>query len=248
MSRRRGGPRSWHRRIGITTAVLLALFVLTGIAIQHQDELGLDRHFVSIGPILDLYGIRAPATPTSFATGTTRVTALGERLYVDESPVDSVDTPLIGATLITGTIVVATTRDLLLLTTDGALIERRAAPSAVRRLGVVDCEGIPCLLLDTADGILMADADLSGFVPADVNRAVAWAVGTPLPDELRITLERDYRSRVLSVARLLQDLHSGRAFGTFGVFLADAAGVALLALAVTGLVLAPRRWRQGDPD
>ena len=38
----------------------------------------------------------------------------------------------------------------------------------------------------------------------------------------------------ISIERLLQDLHSGRLFGIFGVILMDLASVALVLLALTG--------------
>jgi uncharacterized iron-regulated membrane protein len=42
---------------------------------------------------------------------------------------------------------------------------------------------------------------------------------------------------MLSTERWLQDLHSGRFFGTFGVLTVDLASALLLILAGTGLVL-----------
>jgi len=55
-----------------------------------------------------------------------------------------------------------------------------------------------------------------------------------------------YRGSGLSWERLLLDLHSGRLFGSVGVFIIDLAGIALLLIALSGVwvwVTKPGRWR-----
>jgi len=42
---------------------------------------------------------------------------------------------------------------------------------------------------------------------------------------------------LLSIERWLQDLHSGRFFGTIGIVVLDIASALLLILAVTGLII-----------
>ena len=62
-----------------------------------------------------------------------------------------------------------------------------------------------------------------------------WSEQVPLPGELRDILLKKYRGQGLTLERVLLDLHSGRLFGTFGVYIVDAAALLFLILAFTGV-------------
>ena len=61
-------------------------------------------------------------------------------------------------------------------------------------------------------------------------------------DRLR-ELGRDYRGRVLTLERLMVDLHSGRLFGLGGTWLMDIVAALMVVLAVSGLWLWTRSGR-----
>ncbi len=67
--------------------------------------------------------------------------------------------------------------------------------------------------------------------------AITWAAVKPLSASESEPFRTAYRSRLLSIERWLQDLHSGRFFGTIGIIVLDIASALLLILAVTGLII-----------
>jgi uncharacterized iron-regulated membrane protein len=78
------------------------------------------------------------------------------------------------------------------------------------------------------------DTGMWSSVVAD-SSGMVWSHPEPLPGALRERLRYANAPADLTWERLLQDVHSGRLFGSFGVWVVDLAGVLMVALALTGL-------------
>ena len=76
----------WHRRIGLVASAFIIFLVITGIVLQHSDELDLPtKHLANIW-LLDYYGIK-PNPITTYQLGNQTVSHAGNRLYVSGEPI-----------------------------------------------------------------------------------------------------------------------------------------------------------------
>jgi len=235
----------WHRRVGAAVAVMVILLCVTGIALNHTERLGLDRHHVGAAWLLDWYGIEAPDQAMSVRAAGHEVTLLGDHLYVDATLVDAPYTSLQGAAMTDDMLVVGAGGTVLLLTPELDLVERLGPadglPPGLQALGLA------------GNGAVVARDDTGTVWQAD-EQLLSWHLaGQPLtlhwPDLVRTgearvnALAADYRSRVLTAERVLLDLHSGRLFGSFGPLLMDAVALMMLVLSGSGLWLWTRSRR-----
>lgn len=235
----------WHRYMGLSAALLVLIIAVTGVLLNHTEDFNFDSRFVQAEPILDWYGIEPPEQLKSFAAGEQRVVLLGEQLYLDQQLIPGDFHALLGATLLDGMLVVAADGDLLLLTRDGELIERLQAedgvPASIEQLAVGSGN---LLLARTAAGIYQSDSGLLTWTQWDGDATrVQWIRPTTPEPALTTALQQGYRAQILPLERLLLDLHSGRLFGRFGVWLFDAAAVLLILLALSGTLIWVRRMR-----
>lgn len=238
---------TWHRRIGIVAALLALVLSLTGLALNHTESLRLDERRVSWGWLLDWYGISPPDSAVSFVAGSRRVTLLGDRLYLDAQFIPGHFSALDGAVSAGGFVALVADGDLILLSEDGQLVDRLGAesgiPSGILELGAGAGDRI---VLRTEGALLSADVEsLEWQSGPEASGTVRWAAPEPVGPELMEALQRDFRSRILPLERVILDLHSGRIGGPVGVVLMDAAAILLLALALTGSWLWLRRRGQG---
>lgn len=238
--------RRLHRSIGAAAAVFVLFIVISGIAINHSNGLGLDRKHVSLSFLLDWYGLGAPDELTSFDCGDAWLSFAGSQLYLDEKPVAAISGG-IGAVSAGDLLVAAGNDELLLLDQDGNLVERQPWAG-------VDAAAIESIGLDADGGVLVksggriwsADAELLNWQLADAATVKAtWAVPAPADGELQRSIARSYRGQGPSVEQVLLDLHSGRFFGTAGVIVYDLLALALGFLALSGLILWWRSRRNG---
>ncbi|MGD8976002.1 MAG: PepSY domain-containing protein, partial [Gammaproteobacteria bacterium] len=237
--RRRSALATWHRRLGLTAALFVLMLSITGLALNHTDSLGLDDRFVGADWLLRWYGIDAPGHGESFRLDRSDVTRLGDRLYLDARVIEHDVGALTGAVSTEGLIIVAVDGDLLVLTAAGDRVERLGRedgiPAGIRAVGM-DADGR--VIVRTAAGTYRADSQLLAWAPSGGGSSdLRWPEPASPDPALLATLRSDYLSNILTLERVLLDLHSGRIFGRYGPWLMDAAAVLLLVLAVTGVWL-----------
>lgn len=231
----------WHRRLGLCAALFVALLAVTGVLLNHTDRYQFDSRYIRNGWLLDFYDRRPPTEPLSFRAGRHWVSRVGAQLFIDDRLLPERAETLLGAVALEETIAVAVEDRLLLLSHDGELLERlggaEGVPAAVQAIGSTP-EGR--LVIKSAHGDYDVDIDTLQWRRA-AQLAVSWSKAELTDEGLRARLIAAYRGRGLSLERVMLDLHSGRIFGPYGIYVVDGAAVAFLVLACSGSWL---WWRQ----
>jgi hypothetical protein len=232
----------WHRYLGLAAAAFVIILTLTGLALNHTEELGLARSHVQSNLLLDWYGVHAPVRMTGFQAGPHHITAVGGHVYWNDVRLEQVAPPLIGALEFADLIVVGIEGQLLLFTPQGDLIERldgaTGVPAGMQALGIAT-DGK--LAIRAAHGDYRTDDSFLEWQETDSGSDVAWIEPETIPPELREAIRIAYRGNDLPLERVLLDLHSGRILGTWGIYLMDAAAILFLILAGSGIWLWGRR-------
>lgn len=224
----------WHRRAGLAAIVLVVIVALTGIMLNHTERLQLDSRYVDNSLLLGWYGIEPEGEPVSYLADGHTITAWDNELFFDGHNVTRLQEQLHGAMAGEQFIVVALESAIILLTPEGEFIERVSTSLSftnIRRLGMK--YGRP--VIETSDPLYyMADEHILDW---DVisDEGIAWTQAHELTSQERESLLISYRGNGLALERIILDLHSGRIFGEYGVYLMDAAALALLWLAFSGL-------------
>lgn len=236
----------WHRRLGVAAALVVIMLVLTGIALNHSSEMALDEKPVESPLLLKRYGVELPEVMT-FPVGEDYLTLVaGSRLYLNAQEIAYCEGPLSAALVYGDGLVALCSNQLLLLTAKGEVVERLSTayglPENISAMGLAD----GALWLKTAGQSFRADLHSLDFTPGEAPTDTRWANAVATPAVLQETLVRSFLGSDVHWERLLLDLHSGRLFGTLGVYLVDLSAVILLLLALSGAwvwLTKPGRWR-----
>lgn len=234
-AKRRGGLRQLHRWLGLSAAVFLVFLALTGLALNHSEQLGLREYTVKHSLLAPWRKVPVPEFGPSFRAGDAAFTQLGSHLYRNAEPLAETDSELVGAARIADYELVATHDEVYLLDAAGELLEILGAADGVPRDIDAIAAGAGALVIRTAGGGI-GRLDLKQLHwQAGAPGAHAWVQPRALPETLRSALLQRYRGAGLPLDRVLLDLHSGRFLGRWGVVFVD--GVALLAvvLALSGI-------------
>lgn len=225
----------WHRYAGISAAILLLILAVTGLFLNHTVSLKMDRSFISNEWLLDWYDIEAPQRMISYATKRHNVTLVEDKLYLDKQSVEGHFESLAGAIELQDIIIIAIDTQLLLFTNEGELIERINDIDGRRvQLGAIG--HVAEKIAVQTNGFLLTDIDFSTWRVASQKDIldIDWSYPARLPVNIRHHLEHDYRSNILTLERIMLDLHSGRILGDSGVYLMDTAAIMLILLALSG--------------
>ena len=226
----------WHRRIGLMAALFILLLSITGILLNHSHSFGLGKHYLAPSITQLFYGIQAPDI-TSFAFKGGWISHIeGGQLYYDAKEFSDCHGNLAGVLDYDLAWLVACKHELLLFTPDGELIERigkrQGLPLPIDNIGF--CGQKLCL---QSEGIAyQLDIDqliwpIESQVPAD------WSQPGRLPNNLRDTLVSHTIGSGMNWERFLLDLHSGRLWGDWGVYLMDAMAILFIMLGLSGVLI-----------
>ena len=246
--RKASKARRLHRSLGAGAAIFVIFMVLSGLAINHSNGLGLDQRHVSQSFLLDWYGLGKLESIDSFAVGDDWLSFAGSQLYLNETSVATLPGG-VGAVSSGDLLIAAGSDELLLLDHDGNLIERLAwEPIGAAPIESIGLHDNTVVSVKSAGQLWLADTQLLNWQQAEVATAnPLWAVSEPVPDSLQEAVTTSYRGEGPSQERLLLDLHSGRIFGAIGVLVYDLLALALGFLSISGLVLWFRSCRNGKP-
>ena len=227
----------WHRYMGLSAALLIIILAVTGIFLNHTDELKLDKQFIESPWLLNWYDIEPPQRIISYVAKNNTVSLIEDQLYLDKKFMSGHYDSLAGAIHFQDMVVVAIDKQLLLFTVEGELIERLIDINGQSlTLGAIGKIGDDLLVIQT-DHVLVSNADLNIWQPPSKQQLanVEWSYPAGLPVEDQQQLTHRYRANILTLERIMLDLHSGRIIGNYGVYLMDAAAVILLLLSFSGI-------------
>lgn len=239
-ARRNGnGPgRRWHRRLGVASAIPVLLLAVTGIALNHDEQIsGLDG-FVQSGWLLDWYDIGTPTEVLgSQVAGVEVLSADGIILLNGEARLFD-QSPLLGALEHQDLLHVITQTELHLFTLQGQRVESLALPATVTGISLTTRPEIVRLEPDKS----LFNIDTLSPVPHSLYPVITGQLGEQL--EPQPGAAAMFRRLVLPRSRVLQDVHSGRFFGRAGVLVMDLFALLFIALAITGIRMWWRRSGQ----
>ncbi len=234
--------RRWHARIGSSAMLFFLILAVTGLALNHGHDLGLDGRAVHAGWLARWYGIKTEPPRRAFRSEHHVLVAANGRWLLDgRASGQGLPEPL-GLIELADIFVVASEAALYVFREDGELIEKlepAALPGVpVRAIGS-SARGI---VLRTASGVFTS-ADALSWRPAS-QRSVLWSA----PAELSAAQRQAYEEALtpgISVQQLLLDLHSGRFAGRYGPVFVDLLALLLAVVSLTGawLFLVPRLHR-----
>lgn len=234
--------RRLHRTLGASVAVFVLFMALSGLAINHSQNLELDQKHVSEPFLLGWYGIGSPGQIRSYTAGGNWLSFADSRVYFNGKFISTLPNG-VGAVFNGDLLVAAGSDELLLVDHEGQLVERMPwdQPDAgpIESIGSLENGEV---LIRSGTNQWMADAQMLQWTPLDpASVAAKWSESAGEPEEIRQAVIQQYRGTGLSLERLLLDLHSGRIFGPVGVLVYDLLALIVGFLAISGIIL----WLRG---
>ena len=224
----------WHRRIGLTALIFTLVLAVTGIMLNHTEELNLDESTVQSSFILNWYGINPEGTPLNFNAGSIWISQWNEQLFFNGHSIYSHKETLQGAVKINDIIAIALQNFVLLIDDKGEIIELlpTGLASPVKNISSLHHK---ITLLDTQNNVYISDADFTLWHKA--NESVDnWSGAEKLSADKIEILQQAFRGQGLSVERVILDLHSGRIFNAhWGIYIMDASAIIMILLSLSGL-------------
>lgn len=239
----------WHRYVGLFAALFIIFITLSGIALNHTDDLALKKQHISNAFLLDSYNIQPPTRLLQFKTQGHTITQADDLLFINSGNVLAADTPLIGIVRLDEFLLISLTNTLLLIDANNQLIETLGnldgVPNDISGIGYNKDQQVIII----ANGQLhRLDTDLN-IEKTTWDYNIHWSTEEIMSEGASSVVIQQYKSNIISLETLLLDIHSGRFFGSYGTLFFDLVGVIVLFLALTGVIIwAQQRTKQKAHD
>lgn len=226
--------RRWHYLLGLLAAIWFILLSISGFLLNHTSELKLKQRFITSDWILEYYGIKVSPVLNGFKLQDNLwLTHSKSSLFLNDKDIENVSIQqLQGAILFQNQfIVILADKILFLLTLKGELVEKLTyLPVDPQNIGIFDNQ----VILKTKESYFVTNETFSQWKPIEKIEQMNLSTPEMLPNITKENINQNNKLGLLNIERILLDLHSGRIFGWWGVYVMDAIGLILLWLAGSG--------------
>lgn len=243
----------WHRRIGLSSAVVIIFLVLSGIALNHIESLYKPQSFVSTVWLLNWYDIPQPSDVSGYQFSSlppgdkaSDIIWSDGTILIHQSAALFNQQAILGIKTYQGIVYIFTSNELHLYTLDGQKVESTTlATGAYLRFDQVlntDQNNLVGLKSEGGELNLYNLDDMTFILNAVEVPTLKDTLNTPLlAFEADAKLAREF---ILLQSKVLTDIHSGRFFGKVGPWIIDFFSLAFLFLALSGFFLWLKRLKK----
>ncbi len=226
-----------HRAVAIVSIILIVFVAISGILLQHAEDLGWHKKTIHLNWQLDLYKVPAShATAWHIANShQQQAIQLGFLWYLQDHKINHDDLKLKGAAWIEPLWILADERNLYLYDEHYQPVETIPLNFPVSKIGVYQQK----LVIQSNAAFYQADENLIEFNQTDVKAQIDWSVIEPLQSKLAQKLPQ--RVSNITYLKLMQDLHGGRLWGLPHWLIPDLTAFALLFLSLSGVMM---KWQR----
>jgi len=219
----------WHRRVGVAASVFLIWLAASGIVLNESASLHLDSQRIAWPWLMHWYGLQNDVPTHGYRCDNHWIVFGEDSTLLDGQPITPAIRTLRGAVAIDGILYLATLDSIIMLQANGSRIDTlNTLPiKLIKRIGSAGHQ----LVIANQKAYASADGDQWRAIGPD---AVTWSQAETLPPPIRAGIAKQVRPS-LPLLRIMADAHSGRLFGAYGTVLIDAAAVAAMLLALSGI-------------
>jgi len=253
VKKRKNLYRKWHRRIGFTAAIFLINLAVTGILLNHSEDLELHNNFVESPWLTDWYGVVAPEQALCFSLQSKRIPIcqLGEKIFSNEQLLIQEANQLVSAVDFEGLIYLATLDQVYVYTESLELVEVISAeeglPTPILSFGISEKLNHPTKKYQSRFVSIVSQNSYWIMEPDELywKETVSFMLTETslfrLNEESLLQLQTLYSKFQLTQLKLVQDLHSGRILSFSGQLITDLVGVVIILLVLSGFLAWQKR-------
>ena len=248
--RRKSFFRKWHRRVGFTAALFLLNLAITGILLNHSEDLELHKNYISSKGLISWYGIKAPENTQCLNTHNKGQTLcqLGNNIYLGNQLLIEDTLSLIGFVELENLLYLATSNQLFIYTKQFELVEilnsENDLPTPIQQIVHFDSVNndtkVASIIIKNDKNYLKLNLDNMSWKTTNTISVMPVRFFN-IEETALLNLQNQYLEKQITLLKLVQDFHSGRILLLPGKLLTDLMGIIIILLIVSGFIAWKRR-------
>ena len=225
---------SLHLYVGLGISLLLIHLSITGIFLNHTDDLELNKTYISSKWILNLYGLYVPRPSKIFTIQQDNFSQFDTEVFLNNKPIFLFDSELIGVIKNRENFIIAAQDELFIVNQSGALIDKQKILSfTIKSIG------------KKKEKIVIKDEQLNKWVGKSISAKWApiikdninWSKPGTMTPLNKKEIKQYFVGNGISLEQIILDFHSGAIFKKEGKIFFDLVSLLLIFLSVSGIWL-----------
>ena len=223
---------SFHLYVGLGISLLLIHLSITGIFLNHTDDLKLNKTYISSTWILNLYGLNVPRPSKIFTVQQDNFSQFDTEVFLNNKPIFLFDSELIGVIKHRENFIIAAQDELFIVNQSGVLIDKQKILSfTIKSIGKYKEE------------IVIKDEQLNKWVGKSISNKwtpiikdnIEWSKPGTMTALNKKDIKKYFVGNGISLEQIILDFHSGAIFKKEGKLFFDLVSLLLIFLSVSGI-------------
>ena len=223
-----------HIYVGLGISLLLIHLSITGIFLNHTDDLELNKTYISSTWILNLYGLNVPRPSKIFTIQQDNFSQFDTEVFLNNKPIFLFDSELIGVIKDRENFIIAARDELFIVNQSGVLIDKQKILSfTIKSIGKYK------------EKIVIKDEQLNKWVGKSISAKWApiikdninWSKPGTMTPLNKKEIKQYFVGNGISLEQIILDFHSGAIFKKEGKIFFDLVSLLLIFLSVSGIWL-----------
>ena len=223
---------SFHLYVGLGISLLLIHLSITGIFLNHTDDLELNKTYISSTWILNLYGLNVPSPSKVFTIQQDNFSQFDTEVFLNNKPIFLFDSELIGVIKDRENFIIASQDELFIVNQSGVVIDKQKILSfTIKSIGKYKEE------------IVIKDEQLNKWVGKSISNKwtpiikdnIEWSKPGTMTALNKKDIKQYFVGNGISLEQIILDFHSGAIFKKEGKLFFDLVSLLLIFLSVSGI-------------
>ena len=223
---------SLHLYVGLGISLLLIHLSITGIFLNHTDDLELNKTYISSTWILNLYGLNVPRPTKIFTIQQDNFSQFDTEVFFNNKPIFLFDSELIGVIKDHENFIIAAQDELFIVNQSGALIDKKKILSfTIKSIGKYK------------EKIVIKDEQLNEWAGKSISDEwipiikdnIDWSMPGTMTPLNKKDIKQYFVGNGISLEQIILDFHSGAIFKKEGKLFFDLVSLLLIFLSVSGI-------------
>ena len=225
---------SLHLYVGLGISLLLIHLSITGIFLNHTDDLELNKTYISSTWILNLYGLNVPRPTKIFTIQQDNFSQFDTEVFFNNKPIFLFDSELIGVIKDRENFIIASQDELFIVNQSGVVIDKQKILSfTIKSIGKYK------------EKIVIKDEQLNEWAGKSISDEwipiikdnIDWSLPGTMTPLNKKDIKQYFVGNGISLEQIILDFHSGAIFKKEGKIFFDLVSLLLIFLSVSGIWL-----------
>jgi hypothetical protein len=223
-----------HRYIGLIICIFLVLLSITGIFLNHTEDLKLSQRHLKWPWLMKIYGFEVPKVEQHFEVGDHFISNYQGQIFIDGQSSFVIQDALKGVVINNHIFYIATSEAVYLFSDQQDFIDILEPPvDSIQSIGQ-DQLNNTILIQDNVRQIWSLN-DIENDWQLTEIQSNPWSIETSMTSMQQEMMKNYFFGKGISLEQFLLDIHNGAILKKLGKYLLDIVGILTLVLSITGI-------------